>query len=202
MALMGKKVVETTSPIGKSKTGFTLLEVLLAITILGVVVGMVISAFKVGISSYKKVNVISDMNQEVMATMKFLMDDIYCMIPDKSHAIWKENRFSFLTMDKREKSSLIMVSYVLNGKKLLRMAESLSKKGPGATQSFILLEDIKKAEFEYLIKGSWVKKSLEYQKDFPSALRVGFEIQRRGDEYHFLTAYSLAYNALGAKQKK
>ena len=190
--------------------GYTLLEVLVAVTILGIVVGMVFSNFGAGIMSYKIGTKRGGMVQEARGGLRLVGSDIERMLPIRDGSgVFSQNAFSFIRITPSQKSGLEVISYNLQEGSLSRNTSPYSDKsdsGKSESQnidsgSIQIIKGIKAAEFLYLDGAEWIPEIKEKGK-YPDAVQIKLTLQDSGEDASFRTAYFFPLETKKDKEKE
>jgi len=173
------------------RRGFTLLEVLLAVTLLTIVIGAVYANFSIGLKSYKKGMARGDLLQDARGGLRVLEADIERMLPGQD-AVFSGESIAFLTVTHGKESRLEKVMYSTSGGELSRQVSfpGVQKEGAEGTASGVtLIKGIKKAGFEYNDGAEWVEELKDKEKT-PTGVRIKMELETGGEEGAFQTAYA------------
>ncbi|RMG04006.1 MAG: prepilin-type N-terminal cleavage/methylation domain-containing protein [Nitrospirae bacterium] len=181
------------TPIYKFKdTGFTLLELLISITLLGLIVLAIGGSIRLGITSVEKGERQIEKSERLRSVYMLLDRQISSMVKalhdlDGEKVVWFEgdtDTCSFLTERSLwgRKSALVLVRYSFStdeeGKKALIETESIPWAEEGLKE-YTLLSDIEKGEFRYLDTNTdgekeWVEE-WEAKDHFPEAVWIGID---------------------------
>ena len=178
----------------RSTKGYTLLEVLVAVTILGIVVGMVFSNFGAGIRSYKIGTKRGDLVQEARGGLRLMGSDIERMVPIRDgSSLFSQSAFSFIRIPSSQKSGLEVISYAIQGDSLSRNTSPYPDKSESQhvdSGSIQVLRGVKAGEFVYLDGTEWVPEIREKGR-YPDAVQIKLTLQDSGEDASFRTAYFL-----------
>ncbi|NPA39129.1 MAG: prepilin-type N-terminal cleavage/methylation domain-containing protein [Thermodesulfobacteria bacterium] len=192
--------METISPIGKN-SGFTLLELLIGIVIMGLVVTAIFASFKMGILGYKKGSDYGDFIKETAGMLIFLQHDLTHMIPDVEKTQWKKNSFTFEVLDKDYCKGICEVTYIFGGGEVIRMAKSLNNPGFGST-TYVLLHDLKSFVLSYLVKNAWVPEIKNSRKKLvPKAIKLNLTLKKKREKFCLTTVYNVSKCWIREKKK-
>jgi len=172
--------------------GFTLLEVLLAVTLLSIVIGAVYANFSIGLKSYKKGMARGDMLQDARGGLRVLEYDIERMLPPSGqNAVFSKESLSFLTVTQGKESRLEKTNYSLSGGVLSRQVSEVGNlKEEQKSNSVALITGIKTAGFEFNDGSDWVEELKDKEK-IPVGVRIKMELETGGEDSAFQTAYLL-----------
>jgi len=177
------------------KHPFTLLEVLVAITILSIVIICVMATFRTGLVAYKIGEERGFFIQQTRGGLRVIADDLQKMIPIKGdNLVFKETELAFMTANKSHQNfSLEKIRYQLSDNQLIRTAN-----GQGAdavNTSFAIMDGIKTFDLEYFLDDQWVKQIKEDEKKVPKAVRFNMEIDYKGTTSAIQTSFNLPYGS-------
>lgn len=181
-----------------SARGFTLLEVLIAVTLLSLITSMVYANFSVGIRSYKKGMARGDLFQGARGGMRLMEADIARMLPGKGgNTEFSDTSMAFNALQGDGETRLVRMTYVVSGgtltKSLTRVPEQETTEGTaGQSSTSTLAEGITKGSFEFFDGESWVEeiKEADKNKDFLAA-RLKMTMQSGDEEEVFRTVFLL-----------
>jgi len=181
------------------KKGFTLIEVLVAVTIIAVIVLSIYSAFNTGITAYKKMDTAFSSFQDARIILNVIETDLKnSFIYSEESSFFKGGSsaldfFSILnTYDKDEKyNSLCRIKYTLEGNVLKRTVYSgFAALGDDENaQSQELSNGIEKIDFEYACIGSGEDKTIIWRNVWP---------QKDGQAGQLPLAVKIKLNLVGA----
>lgn len=179
-----------------SARGFTLLEVLIAVTLLSLITSMVYANFSVGIRSYKKGMTRGDLFQSARGGMRLMEADIARMLPGKGgNSEFSNTSMAFNALQGDEETRLVRMTYVVSGGALTKSLTSAGEqeKDEGAAtkpSSSTLAEGITKGSFEFFDGESWVEeiKEADKNKNFLAA-RLKMTMQSGDEEEVFRTVF-------------
>lgn len=184
--------------------GFTLLEVLVAVTLLSIAIAAVYANFSIGLNSYKKGIDRGEIIQEARGGLRVLQSDLERMLPGAggTEAFGKE-LLSFLVLAEHEKSRVQSVTYALAGSELTRNAVALGETSKESS-SVPLIRGITSAQFEYHSGGEWVTEIKENpgKDSSPLAVRIKLGLAADGEEGIYRTAYLLPVPQKKEHEKK
>jgi len=159
------------------KKGFTLIEVLVAVTIIAVIVLSIYSAFNTGITAYKKMDTAFSSFQDARIILNVIETDLKnSFIYSEESSFFKGGSsaldfFSILnTYDKDEKyNSLCRIKYTLEGNTLKRTVYGgFAALGDDENaQAQELSNSIEKIDFEYAYIGSGDDKAIIWRNVWP-----------------------------------
>lgn len=173
-----------------NESGFTLLEILLAVTLLTIVIGAVYANFSIGLKSYKKGMARGDLLQDARGGLRVLESDIERMLPVSAQdAVFSREGLSFLTVTQGKESRLEKITYSISGGTFSRQvsAEGNQKEGE-KSGSIVLIKGIKKAGFDYNDGAEWVEELKDKEKK-PVGVRIKMQLETGGEDGMFQTAY-------------
>ena len=181
-----------------SARGFTLLEVLIAVTLLSLVTSMVYANFSVGLRSYKKGMARGDLFQSARGGMRLLEADLTRMIPGKGgNTEFSNTSIAFNALQEGDETRLVRITYTVSGetltKSLAPVAEQQTTEGAvGPSFTSTLAEGITKGSFEFFDGASWDQeiKEEDKHKNFLAA-RLKMTMQSGGEEEVFRTVFLL-----------
>ena len=175
----------------RNSSGFTLLEMLLAVTLLTLVIGAVYANFSIGLKSYKKGMTRGDLFQDARGGLRVLESDLERMLPGQDAAYSKES-ISFSTVTQGKESRLEKTIYSISSGILSRQVsgQGAQKDGAAGSSSVALIKGIKKAGFEYNDGAEWVEELKDKEK-VPVGVRIKMELETDGEDGAFQTAYML-----------
>lgn len=176
--------------------GFTLLEVLIAVTLLSLITSMVYANFSVGIRSYKKGMARGDLFQSARGGMRLMEADIARMLPGKGGKTeFSNTSMAFNALQGDGETRLVRMTYVVSGgalTKSLTSAGELEEEEGAAEQSSTstLAEEITAGSFEFFDGESWVAeiKETDRNKSFLAA-RLKLTMQSGDEEEVFRTVF-------------
>lgn len=181
-----------------SARGFTLLEVLIAVTLLSLITSMVYANFSVGIRSYKKGMARGDLFQSARGGMRLMEADIARMLPGKGGKTeFSNTSMAFNALQGDGETRLVRMTYVVSGgtltKSLAPVAEQERTEGAEEQSSTsTLAEGITAGSFEFFDGESWVAeiKETDRNKNFLAA-RLKMTMQSGDEEEMFRTVFLL-----------
>lgn len=181
-----------------SPRGFTLLEVLIAVTLLSLITSMVYANFSVGIRSYKKGVARGGLFQGARGAMRLMEADIARMLPGKGgETEFSKSNMTFNALQEGGETHLVKITYSLEGGTLTKSLTSAGKeeKGDGATgqsSTAILAEGITEGTFEFFDGESWIQeiKEDDRSKNFTAA-RLKMTMQSGDEDEIFRTVFLL-----------
>lgn len=181
-----------------SARGFTLLEVLIAVTLLSLITSMVYANFSVGIRSYKKGMARGDLFQSARGGMRLMEADIARMLPGKGGKTeFSNTSMAFNALQGDGETRLVRMTYVVSGgtltKSLAPVAAQERTEGTAEQSSTsTLAEGITAGSFEFFDGESWVAeiKETDRNKNFLAA-RLKMTMQSGDEEEMFRTVFLL-----------
>ncbi len=190
MDRMEKKEVETILRTGKKLKGFTLLELLIGIAIMGIVLFTVFAGFYMSKKAYQKEEIRNDFYQQIRGFYMLLEDDLLHMIPDNS-ARWNNNSFSFTALKKEECKGLCTINYIFGGKEVYRMVTSLNEEG--TTFSAPVLRNLRSYSIYYFLQNTWVSEVKKMKKGInPRGIKILLTFSKKGENTTFVVVSSLS----------
>ena len=150
---------------------FTLLEVLVAVTVLAVLMPAVFMTFSAGLASYRRCRDYGDLLQDVRGALMLLEHDLERAVPvGLSGNTYTANTFSFVVQSQVEKRQS-EITYSFAGGVLTREVRPLSEGGESFTPAQ-LLSGVQSLIFEYQLNKNWVQSAPK--GTCPSFLRVQY----------------------------
>ena len=150
---------------------FTLLEILVAVTVLAVLMPAVLMTFSTGLEAYRRCRDYGDLLQDVRGAFLLLQHDLQLAVPvGLSSNTYTANTFSFVTQSPVQKRQS-EVTYSFAGGALTRDVRPLSE-GDGTFSSAQVLTGLQSLIFEYQLNKNWVQSAPK--GTCPSALRIQF----------------------------
>jgi len=161
----------------RNKKSFTLIELLIAVTIVTVVILSVYSAFNTGILAYKKIDSAFGSYQEARIILNKLEADLKnSFVYSKESSLFKGSakaldffNVSQIYDKEQERTNLCRIKYQLEGATLKRTAYSglaaLTEEENVSPQDFS--NSIKDIDFEYAYIGEGEKKDILWQNTWP-----------------------------------
>jgi prepilin-type N-terminal cleavage/methylation domain-containing protein len=178
--------------------GFTLLEVLIAVTLLSLITSMVYANFSVGLRSYKKGMARGDLFQGARGGMRLMEADLARMIPGKGgDTMFSSSSVAFNALQEGVETRMVRVTYTVSGGTLSRglaaAGEQQGQEGAAEQSSTaILAEGVTNGAFEFFDGESWIEeiKEEDRNKSFLAA-RVKMTMQSGDEEGGFRTVFLL-----------
>jgi len=173
-----------------SQRGFTLLEILLAVTLLGLVVGIGMSSLHAGIDSYSRVSSHSLLLQEARGGLLLLQEDLGGIAPVyKPFIDCSTDSFTYQVWDV-EQNALLPVAYRFSEGGLVRTRGDASADTP--PEQVVIMEHVVSGAFSYRVDGSWTDGDPEDKRCSADALAVSVELMRGEDHFSAETAMLLS----------
>jgi prepilin-type N-terminal cleavage/methylation domain-containing protein len=173
--------------------GFTLLEVLVATTVLGLVTAALVGAFHAGLQAYRLGEQRGALLAQARGALHLLADDTARMVPVALPACrCAADEFTFLTRGERPLAAPSWVTYQWSGGQLSRCEKPLSGAPTKGLQTAVLLGDTCRVQFEYLVHGHWVAQHEVQRHGEPEAVRVRGVVGAETDGVPLCTALRLA----------
>lgn len=184
--------------------GFTLLEVLVAVTLLSIAVAAVYANFSIGLNSYQKGTKRGELIQQARGGLRFLQSDLGKMVrgAGETGAFTKE-RLSFLMVADDQESRLQSVTYAIAGSEMIRSVAPAGAKDRDGS-SFPLVRGITSAGFEYCTADGWVTDLQRNagEEQAPLGVRITLGLAAEGEDALFRTAFLLAPPRKKENEKK
>lgn len=151
--------------------GFSLLEILLAVTLTAVVVAVVAGAFQAGMNGYRSGTTRAALQQEGRGGLLLLGDDVSRALPVVNEAVsFEPARLRFEAVSPNG-AGIRQVAYELtDGALTRRWGDSDRNDG----EAFDVLREVSSIRFEYLSGGAWRERVPA--GTFPGAVRVSVEL--------------------------
>lgn len=184
--------------------GFTLLEVLVVVTMLGIVVGAAFTNFGAGLRGYKKGVSRGEIMQEARGGLRLIDLDIETMLPVREEGVnFTAKAFSFITVRaSSQENRHEKITYSFSDGSLKREVLALNKEGkPNAVE---VTRGIKSGGFEYFTEGQWATE-MEAEKaktNFPEAMRIRIKLELDGEEEEVMTSFMLPVSREIKTEKK
>lgn len=181
-----------------SARGFTLLEVLIAVTLLSLITSMVYANFSVGIRSYKKGMARGDLFQSARGGMRLMEADIARMLPGKGgNSEFSNTSMAFNALQGDGETRLVRMTYVVSGGTLTKSlapvaAQERTEGAAEQSSTSTLAEGITAGSFEFFDGESWVAeiKEADRNKNFLAA-RLKMTMHSGDEEEVFRTVFLL-----------
>ena len=139
-----------------SRQCFTLLEVLVAVTVLAILMPTVLMTFSAGLNAYRRCRDYGDLLQDVRGALMLLEHDLQLAVPvGLSGNTYTQNTFSFVVQSRLEKRQS-EITYSFAGEALTREVRPLSEGGQSFS-SVQLLTGLQSLIFEYQLNKNWVQ---------------------------------------------
>lgn len=169
-------------------SGFTLLEILVAISILGVIVGAVFSVFSIGLGSYKKGIAKGDIAQEVTGGLALIENDIQHMLPPTSgDEVFMSETMKFIASTDTDDRQLQMINYEILDDKLFRKFLTYPFQNT-YSDPVAIIRGIEEAKFEYLYKDKWEREQ-KSGGNYPDGMRISLKLLISKEDGVFRTAF-------------
>lgn len=184
----------------RSEKGYTLIEILVAVTILGIAGGMLFATFNSGLQSYKKGETRNLLMEQARGGLRMLSADLEAGVPLEDQQKFDSRSISFVTLQRDPDSRLVQVDYRFDAGRLLRTARPLlATEDVGAGQAAAVIEDLEQIDFQLRRNGQWQNEQQEPEQaqaqalpnSAPDALKVQLKLSRKGEEVEFETVLFL-----------
>jgi len=170
--------------------GFTLLEILLAVTLLGLVVGIGMSSLHAGIDSYSRVSSHSFLLQEARGGLLLLQEDLRGIAPVYEPFInCSADLFTYQVWDE-EQSALLPVSYHFSDGGLVRTKGDVTE--DIQPQRVVIMEHAVSGAFSYHVDGNWTDGDPQNKGCSADALALSVDLMRDEDHFFVETAMRLS----------
>ncbi len=180
----------------RSECGYTLIEILVAVTIMGIAAGMLFATFNSGLQSYKKGETRNLLMEQARGGLRMLSADLEAGVPLEDKQQFGSQSISFVTLQRDPDSRLVQIDYRFDDGRLVRTAKPLLQaEGSGDELVVAIIEDLEQLNFLLRSNGKWQNEQQEqsqtHQNSSPDALKVQMKLSRKGEEVEFETVLFL-----------
>lgn len=137
---------------------FTLLELVLAITVLSLISAAVMANFRVGVMSYKASQDMVEANESIVGGLELLERDCENMIPlENEQVVFEKNLMSFVIIDPSGKIPKLITYKWEDGdlRRSERVFSTLSEGRSPASDSVAVMTGVESLTLEFHWKGEW-----------------------------------------------
>lgn len=172
---------------GHCQLGFTLVEILVAMTILSIVMSVLYGTFSTSSANAKVVEERADELSSLSGAIDIISQEVRGVYPQSDGPSegfsWKEEEITFTAMTPfvKDKEPLIQrVSYIFSDGRLLRKTFKAGIEAETKGES-LLLDGLKDPLFSFYDGKEWVKE-WPSAKDIPSSIKVAFSFKGKDIE--------------------
>lgn len=176
---------------------FTLLEVLVAVTVLGLITTALVAAFHSGLQAYRIGEERGALLAHARGGMHILEGDMARMVPVALPGCrCAADGFTFLVRSARPLAPPCWVTYQWQAGQLVRCEKPVSGVAVQNPQTTVLLGEACEVRFEYLWRGQWVAEHDAARDGIPEAVRVNGTVGAGPDALPLCTVFRLAMAAI------
>lgn len=200
------------------RKGFTFIELLVSISIFSIIIVSLYSAFRVGLSAYRKGEQIASLNQKIRLCLDSMALDLrnsYKFSDTESGFKAENNKVSFYCLKKKRVSAksgsfqICRVEYSKGESQLLRgtFTSKLAFSDQAQTKAEILLDNVVNVIIEFPYKEEdkqkIVWKDYWLEKDaLPLGIKINLEVSQPGNSSKLLNYTKYVYMPLGRLGKE
>jgi len=171
----------------RGQFGFTLIEILVAMTILSIVMSILYGTFSTSSANAKVVEERSDELSSLSGAIDILSQEIRGVYPQSEGSsegfLWKKEEITFTAVTpfvKDDEPGIQRISYIFDEGKLLRKTFKAGVEAEAKGES-LLLDGLKDPSFSFYDGKEWVKE-WPSAKDIPFGIKVAFSYKGRDVE--------------------